>query len=403
MYLNVKKYAAVLVIFFISFFCFLAIPSVGNHAYAIDICGKNGYFPRCEDPGSLDKRWILYPDLNEPCFYGGAFFDCDVCSYHKDGESRECPSGTVCQGGGPDKGESNKPPKCVPVPKTDITNCTCTHNNSKEKEKNGWTCDIKGKKVKDFKYCETSQICSNGTNGEPPTCKNMDCSCDEASGKGRKMTCAGGKTPECSKEEVCVGQKKNATCVNKVGVCTCENPGVEGGGKNGYKCKRPDGTEKSGNCIDAKEACQTDKSKGDPAHPGIICNKDSIDASDGTVNNPVDYDDEALNNPPKPPCTSTGGKGQCLGVETAFGLFNTDPGAFVTNVFAILLSSSGGVGVLLLIRAGYRIMISQGKPEQLQQGRDDLIAAIVGLLFLIFSFVILQVIGVDILNLPGFK
>jgi hypothetical protein len=82
---------------------------------------------------------------------------------------------------------------------------------------------------------------------------------------------------------------------------------------------------------------------------------------------------------------------------------NTDPAAFITNIFGILLSISGGVGALLVIRAGYRIMISQGKPEQLQQGRDDLVAAIVGMLFLIFSFVVLQVIGVDILHLPGFK
>ncbi len=48
-------------------------------------------------------------------------------------------------------------------------------------------------------------------------------------------------------------------------------------------------------------------------------------------------------------------------------------------------------------------MTSQGKPETLQQGRDQLIAAIVGLLFLIFSFVLLQTIGVDILKLPGIK
>src|SRR5882724_10410173 len=33
--------------------------------------------------------------------------------------------------------------------------------------------------------------------------------------------------------------------------------------------------------------------------------------------------------------------------------------------------------------------------------REQLIATIVGLLFLIFSFVILQVIGVDILGIPG--
>jgi len=41
-------------------------------------------------------------------------------------------------------------------------------------------------------------------------------------------------------------------------------------------------------------------------------------------------------------------------------------------------------------------------PEALKDARDQLISAIIGLIFIIFSLVILQIIGVDILRIPGF-
>jgi hypothetical protein len=48
-------------------------------------------------------------------------------------------------------------------------------------------------------------------------------------------------------------------------------------------------------------------------------------------------------------------------------------------------------------------MVSRGNPEQVQQAREQFTAAIVGLMFIIFSLVILQSIGFDILQLPGFR
>ena len=105
--------------------------------------------------------------------------------------------------------------------------------------------------------------------------------------------------------------------------------------------------------------------------------------------------------PPSPPCKQWV-NGQCTTFSTAVGDLATDPGGFVKTIFAVLLSFSGGVALLLIIRAGYRLMTSQGKPESITQGRDQLVAAIVGLVFIIFSFVILETIGFDILHLPGF-
>lgn len=92
---------------------------------------------------------------------------------------------------------------------------------------------------------------------------------------------------------------------------------------------------------------------------------------------------------------------KCLQVDTALGLFATDPAGFVSRLLGFLLGISGAIALLLIIRAGYQVMMSRGDPEKLGEAREHLTSAIVGLLFIIFSLVILEVIGVDILRIPG--
>lgn len=106
------------------------------------------------------------------------------------------------------------------------------------------------------------------------------------------------------------------------------------------------------------------------------------------------------------PATSplvTSSKAQCKSISTAVGNISTEPQSFVKSIFSVVLGLAGGIALILIMVAGYRFMASQGNPEQVQAARDQLISAIVGLLFIIFSFVILQVIGVDILKIPGFQ
>ncbi len=93
---------------------------------------------------------------------------------------------------------------------------------------------------------------------------------------------------------------------------------------------------------------------------------------------------------------------QCT-IHTAIGDINVTVVQFGKVVFAVLLSLAGGIALLLIIYSGYRILTSQGNPEHLQGARETLTSAIVGLLFIIFSIVILQIIGVNILQLPGFS
>jgi len=86
-------------------------------------------------------------------------------------------------------------------------------------------------------------------------------------------------------------------------------------------------------------------------------------------------------------------------INTAFGPFDTSPGGFVSKLFSIILSIAGIGALMLLIYGGYQYGLSQGNQEKAQQAKEVITSAIAGLLFIIFSTVILKIIGVDVLGL----
>lgn len=104
---------------------------------------------------------------------------------------------------------------------------------------------------------------------------------------------------------------------------------------------------------------------------------------------------------PPAPCNKDS-QGNCVSVNTGFGEIPISITAVISTVFAILLSLSGGIILIIIVFSGYRLMTSQGDPEKIKGARETLTSAIIGLLFVIFSVTILQVIGVDILHIPGF-
>lgn len=94
----------------------------------------------------------------------------------------------------------------------------------------------------------------------------------------------------------------------------------------------------------------------------------------------------------------------CKSVATGLGInIGTDPAGLIQSVFSLILSLAGGIALLLIIYSGFQLVTSQGNPEKLEAARQQLVSAIVGLLFIIFSLVILQIIGVDILRIPDFN
>ena len=97
---------------------------------------------------------------------------------------------------------------------------------------------------------------------------------------------------------------------------------------------------------------------------------------------------------------------ECLegeGIITALGCIPTKPQGFITWVFKFAAFIGGGIAFLLMGWGAFLMITSAGNPEQIQAGREIMISAGTGLLFIIFSVFILRLIGVDILKIPGFR
>lgn len=90
------------------------------------------------------------------------------------------------------------------------------------------------------------------------------------------------------------------------------------------------------------------------------------------------------------------------GVMTAIGCVPTHPTILIQKSLRIFVGLGGGVALLLMLYATFQMITSQGNPEALKKANDQLTNAVIGLLFIIFSVLLLQIIGVDILQLPGF-
>jgi len=75
---------------------------------------------------------------------------------------------------------------------------------------------------------------------------------------------------------------------------------------------------------------------------------------------------------------------------------------FLSFILKWAVGIGGGIAFLLIIYAGFMIMTSAGNPERLKAGQELLTSAISGLILLIFSVVILKIIGIDILGLDNF-
>ncbi len=81
---------------------------------------------------------------------------------------------------------------------------------------------------------------------------------------------------------------------------------------------------------------------------------------------------------------------------------NTVPG-FVSKFYGIGLGLIGGVALIFIIYGGYIITTSRGNPDRLKEGKSYIIYAIIGLLLAVFGYVFIEVIAVDVLQIPGFS
>lgn len=91
------------------------------------------------------------------------------------------------------------------------------------------------------------------------------------------------------------------------------------------------------------------------------------------------------------------------GVWTALGCVHTKPDLFVGQLLGWVMGIGGGIAFLLIVFGGFKILTSGGDPEHLNDGKEIIVSALTGLLLIIFSVILLRIIGVDILQIPGFS
>lgn len=74
---------------------------------------------------------------------------------------------------------------------------------------------------------------------------------------------------------------------------------------------------------------------------------------------------------------------------------------FVAWLLKRVIGISGGIAFLLMVFGGLKILTSAGDPKGIQAGGEMISSALIGLLFIIFSVFLLELIGVKILGIPG--
>lgn len=90
-------------------------------------------------------------------------------------------------------------------------------------------------------------------------------------------------------------------------------------------------------------------------------------------------------------------------IETGLGNFCPEPTALVEKILQIAIGVSSGIAMLLLISGAFKVLTSSGDPKAVMSGKETITSAIAGLLLILLSVAILNIIGFNILGIPFFQ
>lgn len=135
--------------------------------------------------------------------------------------------------------------------------------------------------------------------------------------------------------------------------------------------------------------------------PATDCNRTNITPTNET---PFKLCDQISDKKLRRSCQScAGGDDQdAAGIWTAVGCIKREPTALISALIQIGLSIAGGITLLVILAAGFMLTTSQGDPKRAGEAKEMITAAVMGILFIIFSVTILQFIGYNVLKIPGF-
>jgi len=91
------------------------------------------------------------------------------------------------------------------------------------------------------------------------------------------------------------------------------------------------------------------------------------------------------------------------GVWTGIGCLPTDIGGLVKSLFTTFTGILGALIFVCIFSNGLKIMSSRGNAEAMKKAQEGLTSCIVGFVVLALSVLFLKIVGVDILQLPGWS
>ena len=98
------------------------------------------------------------------------------------------------------------------------------------------------------------------------------------------------------------------------------------------------------------------------------------------------------------------GTGQSVGVWTGVGCVRSNIGSFIQEtLLGWGVGLAGGISMLCIMYAAFMMQTSGGEAEKIKKAQQLMTSCITGLMLIIFSVFILQLIGVRILRIPGFN
>jgi hypothetical protein len=91
-------------------------------------------------------------------------------------------------------------------------------------------------------------------------------------------------------------------------------------------------------------------------------------------------------------------------INTALGCISVDNGGqdFISKIITLSIGLGGAIALLLMLYGFYILTTSAGMPDKVKAGKEIITSAVAGLLFIILSAVVLNLLGVQVLGLPGF-
>lgn len=140
---------------------------------------------------------------------------------------------------------------------------------------------------------------------------------------------------------------------------------------------------------------------GDLTNPGCIC----IKSTETPLNTIVNLCENIKDSGEKKRCVDClSGTGKYIGVWTGVGCIGSNIGSFIQEtLLGWGVGLAGGISMLCIMYAAFMMQTSGGEAEKIKKAQQLMTSCITGLMLIIFSVFILQLIGVRILRIPGFQ